>query len=213
MAGSKLHLMLDYKRLLKTYDSGAVFCAVDTETTGIMLFEKNEEGIRDTTRLADRIIEIGAVKFNKDGIISTFDTLINPKKRLSPYITGLTHITDEMLKDKNEFSEESKAFLDFLGSDEPILIAHNASFDLNFINAELECSGQKKLKNHAADTLRMSRLTFPGYESYSLQNLASAFSIDVFQAHRANDDARVCMEIFKKCLEQIRIQKKLKASQ
>lgn len=210
MAKSRLHLMTDYKRLLKLFDSGAVFCAVDTETTGLKLYEKNPEN-QDDKKLLNRIIEIGAVKFNKFGLISQFDTLINPEASLPAFITNLTHIDDDMLSEKPVFSDASSAFLDFLGNgkgtEETIIVAHNAQFDLRFLNAELENCGKPRLKNHAVDTLRLSRIAFPEQKSWSLQNLASDFNIEVRSAHRAGDDARVCMEIFKKCLEATRKKK------
>lgn len=195
--------MTDYKRILNYFDSGSLFCAVDTETTGVKVYETNPEN-PDDKKICCRVIEIGAVLFNKNGVISNFDVLINPQKPLSYFITNLTHITDEMLCDKPLFSEVSKDFLDFIKNDDTILIAHNAQFDLRFLNAEMENCGKAKLKNHAVDTLRLSRIAFPNRESWTLQNLASDFGIEVFAAHRANDDARVCMEVFKKCLEETR---------
>lgn len=210
MAKSRLHLMTDYKRLLKIFDSGAVFCAVDTETTGLKLYEKNPEN-QDDKKLLNRIIEIGAVKFNKAGLISKFDALINPGTSLPPFIKNLTHIDDEMLFEKPCFSDVSDAFLEFLendeGTEETIIVAHNAQFDLRFLNAELENCGKQRLKNHAVDTLRLSRTAFPEKKSWTLQNLAADFKIKVLSAHRADDDARVCMEIFKKCLEETKRKK------
>lgn len=193
--------MTDYKRILNYFDSGSLFCAVDTETTGVKVYETNPEN-PDNKKICCRVIEIGAVLFNKDGVISNFDVLINPQISLPYFITNLTHITDEMLCSKPSFSEISDDFLDFLDGEETILLAHNAQFDLRFLNAELENCGKNHLKNHAVDTLRLSRIAFPNRESWTLQNLAADFGIEVLAAHRANDDARVCMEIFKKCLEE-----------
>lgn len=208
MAKSRLHLMTDYKRLLKIFDSGAFFCAVDTETTGLKLYEKNPENQEDK-KIFNRVIEIGAVLFNKEGVISKFNTLVNPQTSISAFITNLTHINDKMLSESPLFTEVSNEFLNFLNGSDTIIVAHNAQFDLRFLNAEFENCGKKSLENHAVDTLRLSRISFPEKKSWTLQNLASDFKIEVHSAHRAYDDARVCMEIFKKCLEEIK-RKKIK---
>lgn len=200
--------MTDYKRILSYFDSGTAFCSIDTETTGVKVYQANPEN-PDDKEISSRVIEIGAVLFNKDGVISSFDALINPKKPLSYFVTNLTHITDEMLCSKPSFSEISQDFLDFLGGEETILIAHNAQFDLRFLNAEMENCGKSRLKNHALDTLRLSRIAFPERQSWKLQSLAKDFGIEVLAAHRANDDARVCMEVFKKCTEEIRRKKRV----
>lgn len=217
MKKSSLHLITNYKRLLKSFDAGAVFCAVDTETTGIKLYKKNPENPEDKT-LFCRIIEIGAVKFSKDGVISTFDALINPNEKLSPFITNLTHITDEMLLEKPDFSSVAENFLNFLENPpdnkisenseakKTILVAHNAQFDVRFLNAELENCGKNRMANLAVDTLRLSRLIYQDFSSWTLQNLAAKLNIQVKSAHRADDDARVCMELFKHCIEDFRIQ-------
>ena len=167
-------------------DSGAVFCALDTETTGLKSAE-------------DRVIEIGAVKFDKSGVISTFSTLVNPRILIPHFCQELTGITNEMVFRQKEFHEISGDFLDFLGTS--IVIAHNAQFDLRFINAELDRMSFPPLENKAIDTLRFSRWTFPENEHWTLQFLANQLEIEVKSAHRAEDDARVCMEIFHKCIE------------
>ena len=178
--------MNDYRRMNRLLNSGALFCALDTETTGL----KSDD---------DRIIEIGAVKFDKSGIISTYSTLVNPRILIPHFCQELTGITNEMVFKQKEFYEISEEFLGFIGTS--IIIAHNAQFDLRFINAELERMRIPPLKNKAVDTLRFSRWAFPENEHWSLQFLAKQFEIEVKSAHRAEDDARVCMEIFHKCIE------------
>ena len=167
--------------------SGAVFCALDTETTGLKPAE-------------ERIIEIGAVKFDKSGVLGTFSTLVNPRVLIPPFCTELTGITNKMVFGQKEFKEIAGDFLDFLG-EETIIVAHNAQFDLRFVNAELERMNHEILPNRAIDTLRFSRWTYPENEHWTLQYLANQFKIEVKSAHRASDDARVCMELFFKCIE------------
>jgi len=167
--------------------SGAVFCALDTETTGL----KPEE---------ERIIEIGAVKFDKTGVLGTFSELVNPRVLIPHFCQELTGITNKMVFGQREFKELAGDFLEFLG-EKTIVVAHNAQFDLRFVNAELGRMNHDVLPNRAIDTLRFSRWAFPENGHWTLQHLAKQFNIEVKSAHRATDDARVCMEVFFKCIE------------
>lgn len=184
---SHLHLLDDYRRMNRMLGSGAVFCAVDTETTGL----KPDE---------ERIIEIGAVKFDSSGVLGTFSTLVNPRILIPPFCQELTGITNKMVFGQKEFREIAGDFLSFLGEDS-IIIAHNAQFDLRFINAELERMNREPLANKAVDTLRFSRWAYPENEHWTLQFLAKQLEIEVKSAHRAEDDARVCMELFLRCIK------------
>ena len=176
----------DLRRLHKLYEEGAVFTAFDTETSGIS--PKNS-----------RIIEIGAVRFTKDGIISKWSKLFDPDQILSPFIINLTHITQEMVDASDPINMHIRNFLSFL--DTSIIVAHNAQFDLNFLNAECENCGLPVTKNQAVDTLQLSRILIPEAEYHKLDFLADFLGIDKGSSHRALDDAITCMELFKKCLE------------
>lgn len=172
--------MSSYDWLPVVYDEG-VFVAFDTETTGL----KPDEC---------KVVEIGAIKFDRDGIISRFSLLINPECPMPEEARKVNNITDEMLEGKPVFKDVAKDFLRFI--ENTILVAHNASFDIAFINAELKKCKIAKLNNKVIDTLIFSREVFPRLESYKLQELAKRFEIVAFEAHRAEDDARVCMELF-----------------
>ena len=91
----------DLRRLRKLYEDGAVFTALDTETTGI-------------TPTNSRIIEIGAVRFTKDGILSKWSHLFFPDQILSPFIISLTHITQEMVDAADPINEHLPGFLNFI---------------------------------------------------------------------------------------------------
>ncbi len=178
-------LIEDFRKLQSLLDSGENFIAFDTETTGL-------------SSSKDRVIEIGAVKFNKDGIKDKFETLINPQKPISAECTQINHITNEMIKDAPLTKDALVLFVDFIK--DGILVAHNANFDLNFINAELERAKLPGLKNKAIDTLNFVRWAYPLLGKYNLQLMAKLMDIKVNEAHRAYDDARVCMEVFNKTL-------------
>ena len=183
---SHLHLLNDYRRMNRLVHSGAVFCALDTETTGLKPSE-------------ERIIEIGAVKFDKTGELERFSTLVNPRVLIPPFCQQLTGITNKMVFGQKEFKEIADGLLEFLG--DSIIIAHNAQFDLRFVNAELERMNHEILPNQAIDTLRFSRWTYPENGHWTLQFLAKQLEIEVKSAHRAEDDARVCMELFLRCIK------------
>lgn len=165
-----------------------VFTAFDTETTGL---EPKQ----------NRVVEAGGIRFDSRGIHSRFNTLINPKIPMPAEVTKINGITDAMLKNEPDASQVLPDFLSFIG--DSVLIAHNAPFDIAFINEELARQGMKPLANRVVDTRIFAKEIFPGLPKYSLQELAVRFGIQAKDAHRAEDDARVCMELFLVCLAKL----------
>jgi len=178
-------ILKDYVKLRQLYESGVVFTAFDTETTAL----SPNEG---------RIIEIGAVKFNKDGIISTYSKLFNPHIFIPQFIEDLTHISNEMVKDCPLIENELPDFMDFISN--TILIGHNVQFDLNWLNAECINSNLHPSTNKAIDSLQYSIWAMPELEKHKLEFLADYFKIDKGSSHRAFDDANTCMELFKRLI-------------
>ncbi len=178
-------------KIAKSFNSGTIYTAFDTETTGLSPDYCN-------------IIEIGAVKFSKDGVLRTFNTLINPGYPIPAEITRLTSITTAQVADAPYFKDIAPDFLEFITG--TVLVAHNCNFDVKFVNNELSRNSFCLLQQPnipAIDTLKTSRVAFPGLPSYKQANLANILNISVEHAHRANDDARVCMELFLKCLQKV----------
>lgn len=193
MSKDKIRLIRNFKHLARYLNSGSVFCAFDTETTGLKCLD-------------DYVIEIGAVKFDRNGVISTFNQLVKPPVPVPEFISNLTGISNCELADCPPVSKILPDFLRFI--DTTILIAHNAPFDMGFVNNELKRSLLPTLQNKVIDTLPLSRWAWPSFAKeteekgqYKLQNLAKRFNIDVFSAHRACDDARVCMEVFLRAIK------------
>lgn len=188
-------LFKNYRNLAKEFYSDRTFVAFDTETTGL-----NAE--------SDYIIEIGAVKFDSRGTIgNTFDVLIKPPVLLSSFITNFTHITNGMLLEKGISAIEAiTEFIIYIGGKRTILLAHNAKFDIGFINSELARRSLPPLRNLCIDTLTAAKWAYPEFArkhekgQYRLGTLAKRLGIQGEQAHRAEDDARVCMELFKRIL-------------
>ena len=192
MPHANINLFRDYKRLAKLFYEGTVFVAVDTETTGL---SKNN----------NFLMEIGAVKFTVDGSLSLYDELIKPREPIPLPLVHLTGITPQMVENCPPEEKVLPSFLNYIGN--AVLIAHNAPFDIGFLNATLERMSFSHLKNKVIDTLPLSRWAYPQFgqqkkeHPYSLQSLAQVLNIEVKAAHRAHDDARVCMELFKKIIE------------
>ncbi|MGC9171310.1 3'-5' exonuclease [Caldisericum sp.] len=158
------------------------FVFFDLETTGLN---------RD-----DEVIEIGAIKVVDLEVVSTFKTLVRPRKTISRFITNLTGITQEDLnkaQDRDKIKSDFKQFIE-----DSILVAHNASFDKEFLERFLE----EPLQNEIIDTLELARLIYPELSSHSLEKLVQALNLKKEKAHRAFNDALMLFELFKKLLEE-----------
>lgn len=159
------------------------FTVFDLETTGSSK-EKNQ------------ITEIGAIKIHNGKIISSYDKLINPNTTIPPFISNLTGITDEMVKDKPFIEEIICDFLNYVG--DSVLVAHNARFDVGFINYTSKKLLETEVKNKVIDTLSMSRNALNDIRNHKLDTLAEYFKVSLKNHHRACDDAKATAEIFLK---------------
>lgn len=170
----------------------------DTETTGV--FPEHP-----TIELRDRIVEIGCVEiFNLERTGREFHVYINPERSVPEEVVRVHGLTRDFLSQHSRFSEIAEAFLDFVG-DAP-LVAHNASFDQGFINAEFTRLGKAHLTGERfVDTLAVARKRFPG-ASCSLDALAKRFQLDRYGfdlaarkgagGHGALVDARILAEVY-----------------
>ncbi len=156
--------------------------AVDVETTGISP-EHN------------RIIEIGAFRPETGEV---FRTLINPGRPLPENITELTGITDEMLFDAPGEEETVKEFLHFLG-DDVILLGHNISFDHSFLVQAIRRCNLPEPAFFGIDTLRIAKVLCAELPSRKLSDLCTHFGLVNERAHRAFEDAKVTVELYR-CL-------------
>ena len=130
--------------------------------------------------------------------ISKFHKLINPKKKIQPFVKKLTGITDEMLFDKPLFSNFAKEIDDFTKNS--IFIAHNVNFDYRVLKEEFKRIGLN-FKRKSLCTIELSKSVFPDEKSYSLGKLVSSLGIEIKNRHRADGDAMATLKLFKKiCL-------------
>lgn len=158
---------------------------LDTETTGL----KPEEG--------HRIIEIGALELiNHMPTGKKLHLYIKPEREIDEAAERVHGISSAFLEDKPVFAEVIEEFLTFIGDDK--MIIHNASFDMGFINAELQKAQYPKLPDdRAIDTLQMARQKFPGAQA-SLDALCRRFEIDNSHRdlHGALIDADLLAEVY-----------------
>jgi DNA polymerase III subunit epsilon len=165
------------------------FVVLDLETTG-------------GSPANDRITEVGAVKIRGGEVIGTFQTLVNPGVPIPPLISALTGITDPMVADQEPIEVVLPCLLEFLGG--AVLVAHNASFDRRFVQANLERHGYQRLTNRVVCTARLARKLLPRDEvpNVRLATLAAYLGATVAPCHRALTDARATVDVFHSLLEQ-----------
>jgi DNA polymerase-3 subunit epsilon len=155
--------------------SDVTFCILDLETTG------GSAGV-------DRITEIGAVKYRGGECLGTFQTLINPGVAIPPYITILTGISEAMVMPAPRIEAVLPSLVDFIG--DSVLVAHNARFDVGFLNAALITADREPLTNRVIDTVPLARrLVRDEVPDCKLGTLASRLRLAHQPCHRALDDA------------------------
>ena len=153
----------------------------------------------ETTGLSARynkIIEFGAVKIEHGSITSRVDILINPGEHIPENITKITNISDEMVKDKPTIIEALPKIMEFIG--DSLLVTHNASFDIAFLNQALIDQGKEPIKNGVVDTLTLSQYIYPESRNHRLGSLCRNLEVnyDEKSAHRADYDAFVLAEVW-----------------
>lgn len=170
---------------------------LNLETAGFVVFDLETTGAKAPPC---RITEIGAYRVKQGRITDEFKTLVNPEMDIPPFITSLTGISQEMVKDAPVFEDVAADLLDFIG--DSVLVAHNARFDMSFLNHEIgRIYENYKLGNPSLCTVQLSRRLLPDIENHKLNTVASHYSIELRNHHRATDDARATAHIFVNLLE------------
>ncbi|WP_034550254.1 PolC-type DNA polymerase III [Carnobacterium funditum] len=152
----------------------ATYVVFDVETTGL-------------SAVYNKIIELSAVKMYKGNVIEKFEYFIDPGHPLSQTTINLTGITDDMVRGSKTEKEVLALFEDF--AKEHILVAHNASFDMGFLNTSNARQGLAENSNPVIDTLELSRFLHPQLKSHRLNTLAKKYGVALEQHHRAIYDA------------------------
>ena len=154
--------------------SEATYVVFDVETTGL-------------SAIYNDLIQVAASKMYKGNIIAEFDEFINPGHPLTAFTTELTGITDDHVKNAKPLIQVLKEFQEFCK--DTVLVAHNASFDVGFMNANYECHGLPKITQPVIDTLEFARNLYPEYKRHGLGPLTKRFGVALEHHHMANYDA------------------------
>lgn len=152
----------------------AEYVVFDIETTGLSVVN-------------NKIIELAGVKMREGREIGRFSTFINPHEKIPYHIQQLTNISDDMVKDAPELEPKLREFVEFVG--DAVLVAHNARFDIGFIQAACKSIGLPELGNPVLDTLELARFLHPGMKNHRLNTLADKYKVSLENHHRAIDDS------------------------
>ena len=166
------------------------FIIFDLETTGL-------------SPVSDRITEIGAVRLRGGKVMDTFSTLVDPKRPIPEQITKITGIDDKMLIGAPVERQAMADFFEFIGSENAVLVAHNAGFDMGFLRAAL---GRQKLCENftVIDTLATCRAIYKQLKKFSLDAIVKALELGEFNHHRAGDDAKILAKVFIRIIADLR---------
>jgi len=164
------------------------FIAFDLETTG-------------TLAGVDKIVEIGAVRFENGQVEAVYSTLVNPQVPMPEGATRVNGITDDMLKGKPIIEDLLTSFADFCGED--MIVAHNANFDYQFLLADIKKYESLAPKGVVLDTLGLARKIIPGLPNYRLGTLVQHLNIPAGEFHRAEEDASYCGHLFLKLMNKV----------
>ncbi len=169
----------------------ASYVVFDTETTGLHPY------------MCDEIMAIGAVTI-EHAIISNNDhfyNLVNPRRPIPPVARRITGLDDNMVKNKPQIIPVLLDFLKYCGP--RICIAHNAPFDLAFINIKISEATGRRFINPVIDTVLLTSALYYSIGDYSLENLSTVFKLDLSGRHNALGDARIAAELYLKLLPEL----------
>ncbi|PEI47361.1 ATP-dependent DNA helicase DinG [Bacillus pseudomycoides] len=166
------------------------YVVVDLETTG----NSWKDG-------KDRITQIAAVVVEDGEILEIFSSFVNPKREIPPFITELTGIDENLVKQAPLFCDVAPMVAELLQG--AYFVAHNVHFDWNFLKEELKQAGYGEVNCPKIDTVELAQILLPTADSYKLRDLAKKHELEHDQPHRADSDALVTAELFLQFLNQL----------
>ncbi|MEI3604633.1 PolC-type DNA polymerase III [Pseudogracilibacillus sp. SE30717A] len=166
----------------------STYVVFDVETTGL-------------SSVYDTIIELAGVKLYNGEIVDRFESFANPHRTLPDKIIEITGITDDMLVGAPEVDDVLKKFHDWVG--DSVLVAHNATFDIGFLNQGYMKIDIPRIKNPIIDTLELARFLLPELGNHRLNTLCKHLDVELTQHHRAIYDAEATGYLFWKLVERL----------
>ncbi|MDR1773266.1 MAG: 3'-5' exonuclease [Clostridioides sp.] len=158
------------------------YVVVDLETTGLDPYKGHE------------IIEIGVTEIINDKIARNYSRFIKPKRKIPEFIQNLTHITNEMVENEKSIEEVLPNFRRYVGS--RTVIAHNAKFDVKFLNYFLEKQGLERIENYICTVEMLKNTESYKGENKKLGTACSYYNIVNKSAHRADSDTLATAQLF-----------------
>ena len=166
------------------------YAVVDVETTGTRCWA------------GDRITEIAVVAVRGGVVAETFETLVNPERPIPPWVTRLTRISWDMVRNAPRFRDICDDVVRAM--DGAIFVAHNAQFDWRFVTTEIERATGRQLDGRRLCTVRLARKLLPQLRSRRLDYLAMHYGVNILARHRAGGDAVATAEILVRLLRDAR---------
>lgn len=163
-----------------------MFAVIDVETTGGHLYD-------------DRITEVAIYVTDGTKLIKSFSSLVNPERKITPFVVKLTGITDDMVSTAPTFATIAQDILDY--TENCIFVAHNIGFDYSMIKREFKRIGLPFRRSNAC-TVQLSQLVFKNQPSYSLGNLTKNLGISLENRHRAFGDAEATALLLHRIIEE-----------
>ena len=164
-----------------------------------VIFDVETTGLRTGS---DRLIEIGAVKYTDGALVKSFQTFVDPERKIPQKIIELTGIEDSMVAGAPKEGEAVRRFFEFAG-DDAVLVAHNAVFDTDTVKAA--CARNDIDYNYThIDTLLLARELLEESKNYRLDTVAKKLKLPDFDHHRADEDASILAKIFEKFIDLMR---------
>lgn len=157
-----------------------MYAVLDIEATGGKVGEES-------------IIDIAIYRYDGNEVVDQFISLVNPMRKIDPFVQKLTNITDKMVLTAPKFHEVAKRIIEI--TDGCVLVGHNVKFDYRMLHQEYLKLGYHYEKEWI-DTVEFSKKIIPNLESYSLGKLTANLGIPITDRHRASGDARATLKLF-----------------
>ncbi|WFA09914.1 DNA polymerase III subunit alpha [Tissierella sp. Yu-01] len=189
--GVEAYLAPDKKPSVTSHKGQSIdttYCVLDLETTGF-------------SPVTEKITEIGIMKVKEGKVIDEFSCFVNPEKPIPQRVVEVTNITDDMVKDAETIDKIFPRMLDFIK--DTVLVAHNASFDINFLKHNAKVLGYDFDFTYL-DTLTLAQELFPEFKTYKLGRIAKNLNIKVEVAHRALDDVDTTVKVFNIMIDKLK---------